>query len=500
MRRFFTKRNIIWAVIPLAIIFIGYLILRPKAATYKEAYTVANQDVRQTVIATGTVTSQSDLDLSFKNNGILSRLNVKVGDKVKSGQILASLDEKDAQAVINQANAGLMLAQANYDKLVNGASSPDVQVAKVALNNAKTNYVNTKAQQQVLVNNAHSAMLNSGLATIPTLGNSSTGSVTVSGTYTGNDQGQYLISLTNTGNGLYYQISGLGSSYGYINKGIPISLDTHGLYITFSSAGTFSTSDFWVISIPNTQAINYLTNLNAYQSALQTQALTISTAQGAVDAAQASLDQKIAAPRSEDLESTQAAVAQAQASQQTAQNTYLNNEILSPIDGTITAVNVKIGEQVSAQKIAIVLLDESSLHVETDIPESSINLIKPGQNIDMTLDALGPNRHLSGQVLSIDPASTVISGVIEFRVVSSLPADLAIKPGMTVNLNVVIADKPNTLAIPNRLIKSASDKQIVTTLKQSKTHDVEIKTGLVGDSYTEVTSGLFLGDVLVSSL
>ncbi|MEO8065817.1 MAG: efflux RND transporter periplasmic adaptor subunit [Candidatus Doudnabacteria bacterium] len=498
MSRFFTKKYIIWGLVILAVVFAGYLVLRKKPVAYKAAYTVAAQDVRQTVISTGTVTSQSNLSLAFKSSGILTRLYVKVGDKVRAGRILAQLDEKDASASIAQANAQVLSAQANLDKVLNGASGTDIDVAQVALNNAKASLANTKTQQQTLVSNALSAMLNSGIAAIPAVANLSTATIAVSGTYTGTQQGADTITVSAVGGGFTYNVTGLDTASGFINRGVAIPIGSHGLNINFSLTGNFASSDTWTISIPNIQSTSYLNNYNAYQAALQTQSQAVSTAQGSVDSAQAALDQKKAAARPEDVDAAKASLAQAKASLQIAQNAFANNIILAPISGQITTVSIKLGEQVTALKPALVLLDQNSLHVESNIPESSISLVAAGQAIDMTLDALGPDKHLQGQILSIDPASIVVSGVIEFRVISSLPTDPSIKPGMTVNLNIIIADKPNTLAIPNRLINTSDHKRTVTVLKQSKPQEIEITTGLAGDNYTEVVSGLSSGDVLVT--
>ncbi|MEJ0021182.1 MAG: efflux RND transporter periplasmic adaptor subunit [Candidatus Doudnabacteria bacterium] len=493
--RFFTKKYIIWTIVILAAVFIGYLIFRPKPVVYKESYTVAKQDVKETVISTGTVTSQSNLSLGFKGTGILTQINVKVGDKVRSGQTLAMLDEKDASASIAQANAQVLSAQANLDKVISGASSPDINVAQVALDNAKASYTNTVQQQATSVANAFSALLNSTPAATPS-DSTSTVQAAISGSYEGPQEGSFTIAVSDVPSGQYYNVSGLGADSGLISRGVPQPIGK-GLFITFGASGTISSSTIWTVQIPNTQAANYTANSNAYQSALQTQSSAVSSADSAVKTAQAALDQKKAQARPEDVNAAQASLAQAQASLQIARNTYSNNIISAPISGQITSVDIKLGEQVTALKEAIVLLDENSLHVESDIPESSIDLVQPDQSIDMTLDAFGPDKHLTGQVISIDPASIVDSGVIEFRVISSLPVDPSIKPGMTVNLSILIAEKSDTLAIPNRLINTNGDKKIVTVLKNSKPQDIEIQTGLVGDNYSEVISGLSEGDTVV---
>jgi len=508
------KKTYYWiiAAVIVALLVGRYIYAKRHQVAYTVAYTVAQQDVRQTVLATGTVTSQSNLNLSFKNTGNLAKLNVQVGDQVHQGQILAMLDEKDAAAAINQAKAQVLAAQASYNKLLNGASSADIDVAKaavtaaqVALDNAKTASGNTVAQQKIAVSNALSAMLNAGLAAQPGPINNTSAAVTISGTY-GGPQGSYTLTVVPTGSGNYFSVSGIEQVAPVpILRGVAQPIGADGLYVTFGTSGAIFPNDTWTVSIPNTQAATYLAAANAYQAALVAQTQAVSAAQGAVDTAQAQLanaqaqlELKQSAARPEDIQAAQAQVQQAQAQLQTANNTFQNNTIVAPIDGVITSVDAKIGEQVAPQKEVLILLDQNSLHVESNISESSIALIKPGQSIDMTLDAFGPDRHFAGQVLSIDPASTVVQGVINYRVVSSIPNDQEIKPGMTVNLTVQIADKPNVLAVPNRLIKSQGDRKFVTIVRNGKPADVDIQTGAVGDNFTEVTGGLNSGDKIVN--
>jgi RND family efflux transporter MFP subunit len=453
-------KKYLWFVLVLPILGLASYFAFGKNSTtsYKPAYTVAMQDVKQTVIATGTVTSETDLNLSFKTSGIISKINVKVGDKVSAGQVLASLDAKDAQAQVAVAQAS-------------------VNSAQVALNNARNNYKVAVRQQQTLVDNTYATMLSANLIA-QNSNSSNTVNLAISGTYTGKEQGSYKISLQLTGAGYYYNVSGLEVASGPVQTNIPIALGTKGLYMTFptydlSSAGT------WTVNIPNMQSSSYVTNNNAYQSALQTQEQQLTAAQGAIDTALAALGQ-------------------AQAQLLVAQNAYSNNLIESPITGQVTSVDAKIGEQIAALREVVVVLDPTMLHAETQIPESSINQVRPNQDIGMTFDALGQDQKFMGKVISIDPASTVVSGVIDFRVIASLPEDSRIKPGMTVNLSIIISEKQNVLAIPNRLINSVNGKRSVKVMTGTTVTERELVTGLAGDNYTEILSGITNGEVIVT--
>jgi multidrug efflux pump subunit AcrA (membrane-fusion protein) len=113
------------------------------------------------VSATGVVTSKVDLDLSFKKAGTVKSVNFDVGDKVKKGQILATLSAGSKGASVSQARAGVALAEAKLQKIKEGATSEEITLAKVALNNAKTDLNTTTNTQNTLVSNAYSKLLNS---------------------------------------------------------------------------------------------------------------------------------------------------------------------------------------------------------------------------------------------------------------------------------------------------------------------------------------------------
>src|SRR5690348_1115868 len=164
MKKFFTKKRIIWtAVIAAVVLLIGLIIVRARNQPANVLTDTARvQNLTQTVLATGQVVRSTDLDLSFQASGVVRSISVKEGDQVKPGQVLATLDQKPAQASLTQARGALAQAQANYDKILAGASSEDVAVAQAAVDASQAALQATQSQQTVLVANAQNTMLNSG--------------------------------------------------------------------------------------------------------------------------------------------------------------------------------------------------------------------------------------------------------------------------------------------------------------------------------------------------
>lgn len=494
------KKSIFFAIV---ILLLGWRVFFHKSAPGGSIQTEAakRQNLKQTVLATGQVTSKTDLSLSFKTSGIVNNVNVKVGDKAKPGQILANLGQNDVAGQLTQAKGALAQAEANYQKVLDGSSDEEVFVAQVALDNAKASLDNTKSQQQVLVDNAYKTVLNSGLTAQAGSGNTTSVTAQVYGAYASTDQGSYKITIFPAGTNLQFQYTGLESGSGLVST-TPQPLGKRGLYLSFSSSTGINTTDNWTVTIPNTQASTYVANYNAYQSALQTQQASVSAAENTVAAAQANLDLKKAKARPADIQSAQAQVLTAQGQVQLAQANLENTIIRAPAGGTITSVDIKPGELATALKEAVILQDIDNLHIEANISEANIASIKPDQAVDVTFDALGTDRKFTAKVQSVDPASTLVSGVVNYKVTVGLDKLDEIKPGMTANVTILTAEKDDVLAVPLRAVITQDNKKYVRLITDTKTktyQQKEVATGLEADGgLVEITNGLNQGQEVVT--
>ncbi len=284
-----------------------------------------------------------DLSLGFLAGGRIKTVSVKAGDKVKTGQVLAALDAGNTEGALSQAKAAYETAEANYLKVVNGATSSAIDVAKAAVNTAQVNLDGITKQQAQLVQNAHKNLLNSTPEALPISGNSDSSAPTISGNYNLDTEGQIVISVYFTGNGTGFSASGIVSGSGIVATSTPQPIGNSGLYIKFPSTSNISITE-WTIDIPNKKASNYLTNYNAYQSALQMQSQAVAGAQALLDQAQASLAALVSTARPEDIAIAKAQVDNAAGAVQIALAAYNNTVITAPSDGTILSVAITPGQ------------------------------------------------------------------------------------------------------------------------------------------------------------
>ncbi|MEZ5649509.1 MAG: efflux RND transporter periplasmic adaptor subunit [Burkholderiaceae bacterium] len=131
--------------------------------------------------------------------------------------------------------------------------------------------------------------------------------------------------------------------------------------------------------------------------------------------------------------------------------------IRSPVDGVVISRNVDVGQTVAASLQAPVLFqiarDLRAMQVEANIDEADIGRIAEGQPVSFTVDAF-PARNFRGTVNQIRKAPTEVQNVITYTVIIAADnADLALLPGMTANVTVVVGERRNVVRVPNAALR-----------------------------------------------
>jgi len=491
----------------------GYYIYKStrssEAAPQYVTMPVQKGTITASVSGTGQVAAESQVTLKARGSGKITSLNMESGQTVKEGDVLATLDQRSTSNQIQQAQVSLAQAQADYDKLVAGATDSDLlssqlslESAQQSLDRAKRNYDTTVAEQQQIVDRARTNLLNSGIEAVPS-NTISTATLELSGTYTGTEEGKFTIILYNTGNGLYYQSSGLGSEFGPVNRGLKVPLGS-GLYATFSTSGILDSSTIWTIDVPNKTTSAYTTNLQAYNSALLDQTKNIQSAQdsiasaeNSVKQAQAQLNDKLTPAAAPDIAAAKAKIDSARLTLSQAQQAYADNIIKAPFDGIIANVSAQKGDDVSSGTELGTIITKQKI-AEISLNEVDVASVKPGQKVMVTFDAID-GLTSTGQVVEVDAVGTATQGVVNYNIKISLDTqDERVKPGMSVSANIITDIKQDVLYVPNSAIKTRGENTYVQTLVGGSPQDHTVQTGLVNDTYTEVSGDIQEGDTVIT--
>lgn len=202
--------------------------------------------------------------------------------------------------------------------------------------------------------------------------------------------------------------------------------------------------------------------------------------------------------------------------------------IYSPVDGMVISRNVDVGQTVAASLNAptlfVIANDLAKMQIDANVAESDVGGVEDGQKVDFTVDAF-PNRTFHGTVVQVRNSPITVQNVVTYDTVIGVNnADLKLKPGMTANVSIIIAERSNVLRVPNAALRfhppeaatnavpkeAASSphpsgggastghhgkgehrpSRTVYVLKNDKPEAVPVKTGITDGIYTEITDGL----------
>jgi len=111
---------------------------------------VEKGDLARSVVATGKVQPLTKVEIKSKASGIVERLHVEYGDRVKEGQVLAELDREQLEARVREAKANLLAAEAAWEKNKIAAEGPDLPFLKSSLERARRLYADGLIAPQIL--------------------------------------------------------------------------------------------------------------------------------------------------------------------------------------------------------------------------------------------------------------------------------------------------------------------------------------------------------------
>src|SRR6058998_2334156 len=156
-------------------------------------------------------------------------------------------------------------------------------------------------------------------------------------------------------------------------------------------------------------------------------------------------------------ESARAQVKQKDAALRQAQVDLDHTTILAPVDGVVVSRQVDVGQTVAASLQAPILFtiaqDLTRMQVETSVDEADIGRVRLDGPATFTVDAF-PNETFRGQVTQIRKAAQIVQNVVTYTVVVAVSnPEGKLLPGMTANVKLVVAEKPNVLKVPNASLR-----------------------------------------------
>ena len=188
----------------------------------------------------------------------------------------------------------------------------------------------------------------------------------------------------------------------------------------------------------------------------------------------------------------------AKAALETALEHLKDADIRSPISGTVVERNVEIGQAVAPGSRLLLIVDQTSLNLDVDLPETDIGRLAVGTVALITTDAF-PGHEYSGKVTVVNPM--VDRRTRTFRTRIEVPNQSGkLVDGMYARVKLSV-EKRRSLAVPRDALQRlpGSGTFYVFVVEGNKAHKRTVEIGAMNDQFAEVTEGLVEGDKVVTS-
>ena len=455
-------------VIILAVLIVGIALFIKSRSGGQGAATAANiivqetsvvqrDDVALTVSATGPLQAIQKVSLTFRTSGNVASVNVTEGDHVLKGQTIATLDTKDLNDAVLIADARVMSQQIVLRQLTDKPRNEDVMVKKAVLNTANAQLYEAQhsgtdpLQVQINKLGVETAKNQLWQSELTRDANNKTKSDLLSNPFT---KAQANVLPNDTQNNA--NITG---------------------------------QDF---NVQIAQA-----NLDA-SSSTGSSVSAIASAQAAVTQAQVDLDNLLKGGDQDQVAQATAELQQAQSALDLAKSNLTKATLVAPFDGIVAQLNVHVGER-TPLGAAAVMLDTSTYYVDISVDETDISKLALDQPTTLTLDAL-PGIDVNGKVTRIAQTGTKNGSVVTYSVrVEIDPAGQPLLSSMSVTANITTSIVKDVISVRNRFVRldRATGKATVNVRQPDGTYQpVEVILGLRNDTYTEIKSGLNVGDTI----
>ena len=521
---YIVAHKIISSVLLTIIIGLGYWGYGKVTSTTGQTRYVLSQVAKNTIISSvassGQVSALNQVAINPTVSGTLIRVNIKPGDKVAAGQTLFVIDDTNAQKSVRDAEISLQNANLSLQKLQlqNSDTSLNTTLVKAyddGFTSTSNSFLDLPSIMDGLTNMFFKSdpKINGQLYLNWYAQQVGQADQTDALTFQQNLNTSYQLALTAYNANLAdYKTISRGSDSTKIETLINETYNTTKLlanaikdannYIDFvnSSMQKYNFNTPSIIATHKASLNTYTSQVNSHLSDLLSAQTTIT-------------NDKNAFP-SNDLstQSAQISIKQAQNSLLDAQQTLSDYYIKAPFDGVIASVPVIRGDNVGSGTTLGTIITSKELATIT-LNEVDVAKIALGEKATLTFSAV-PDLTITGQVAQIDSLGTVSQGVVNYGVkISFDTSDSRIKPGMSVDAEIITKVAQNVLVVPNSAVKTkggVSYVQMFDTALPAPTTGVQgsvsavapknqtVEVGISDATSTEITSGLKEGDEIVT--
>lgn len=467
---------------------------------------VSHGDVEKTIITPGQLVNYSTIDLPAQVSGPIAEINVRPGESVTSGQVLARIGGQEAlEAELAEAEIAVLEAQQALDAIYTNAGLHQAEAqqaisdAQQALDALAVDAPVQQAEAMDAIANAQQAVLDAEYQL---------SSLTAPADEASLAAAKSDVTL------LKERLVKAEKAYAPYRSKPDSNLNkarTGGLWADAKQAYDAAVRQLNSLTGTATDLVRakaeagfalaqaQLAQAQATYDALQegVDPVSLAIAEAELELAQMAYDTLEEGIDPTGLASAQANLTKAEVDLSLAQARVEALEITAPFDGVVLEVSVREGETVNDGSQILQMAAPQDLEVLTSVIEEDYPLVQVGQPVDIFFDA-APEVEATGRIDRIVPVRASDDRPLYRVYISIDDAPDVLVEGMTADAAVILESRTDVLRLPRSLVRATSDGSTTVTVwvgdhEESRT----ITTGLRGDLYVEILTGLEAGDLVV---
>jgi HlyD family secretion protein len=506
-----TKKTGIWilvAVVAIACMGVGWRVLTAKRSAAAQASRIITAkvergDLEVRVSGTGSVEAASEEEVRARMSGTISEFAMKDGQQVEAGQVLALLETKDLSLQIERARLDIDIQERALEKLRkekvfdtiqspgNGEITWNIKegdrvqedgVIATIQDRSRLEVIgsfNSTQVQNIKPGQEADVLVEELLRTLPAK------VIEVSNVSRSGKSGTIL-----------YDVRAQIDNPGGLSEGVLSRLTVH------TPSGDQQAIEYSTTSLPEPAYVRS-TITGKVVSLLVESGDGVTIGQklaeiGDSDGADQLTDQIINA----ELRLKQARLDLQDLEQQQTERVQ-NSQVTAPISGTVVLPSKPsgIGDDISQGTVLGTVVDYSSMKVVIPVDELDVAKVKIGQKAKITADAL-PGVSIDGEVTNVASHGVSQSGVATFDISIAIKPVEGLKVGMTVNADVLVESRKNTLFVPIEAVQQQGGRSVVRVIEKrtdgiQDARPIQVKTGVYDSSRMEILEGLKEGQEIM---
>jgi HlyD family secretion protein len=198
-------------------------------------------------------------------------------------------------------------------------------------------------------------------------------------------------------------------------------------------------------------------------------------------------------PISEDVQVARDRLAEAQQAFTVAQHQTKEATVTAPFDGVVTMINAQVGQTVGVTGVVDLVSD--SLEMRADLDENNLPELAVGQPVIISSSAFS-GKTFDARVSHIGAAVNQERGTIQVRLISDHPPDW-LRPGQTVNINLVTNEQIKRLMVPASAVVRSGDRTVVLVAQDGHAIERTVLTRPANKEGVPIAAGLDVADHVI---